>query len=120
MSKKSYFYLGIILLFFNSIHIHAQETNTALPLDSILSTIESHYDVQFNYASSLIENVAVSAIDTSLSLKETIADLRQSSNLNFVFVSKKIISIRKKKRKLCGYITDKDSGELLPYVTIQN
>ncbi|WP_029447632.1 TonB-dependent receptor [Cellulophaga baltica] len=120
MSKKSYFYLGIILLFFNSIHIHAQETNTALPLDSILSTIESHYDVQFNYASSLIENVAVNAIDTSLSLKETIADLRQSSNLNFVFVSKKIISIRKKKRKLCGYITDKDSGELLPYVTIQN
>jgi hypothetical protein len=120
VSKKSYFFLGIILLFFNSTITIAQEINKSEPLDRILSALETRFDVQFNYASALVENVSIPAIDTSLSLKETIANLGEQSNLDFVFVSKNIISIKKKKRTLCGYITDKDTGELLPYVTIQN
>ncbi len=66
-----------------------------------------------------MEGVTVLTPDTSWNLQESLKYISGQSNLSFVFVSDKIISIKQKKLRLCGYLTDKDTGEPLPYVSVQ-
>ncbi len=87
----------------------------------MLSDLQDRFDVQFNYVSKLVDNVTISSPpDNALSLKESLQRLSEQTALDFVVVSKKIISIKRKKKLLCGYLKDKDTGEVLPFVTVQN
>ncbi|WP_281540726.1 TonB-dependent receptor [Maribacter aestuarii] len=76
--------------------------------------------MQFNYASSLVEGITLSALDTSLSLDASLDTLSEKTDLNFVIISDKTISVKLKSIMFCGYLKDKDTGEALPYVTVEN
>ncbi len=113
------FVLICLLFVFNS-STNAQETKAPSPLAHILVVLQERFDIQFNYASVLVDGILITAPDNSLTLDETIDYLKAQSDLNFVFISDSIISIKKKRTLLCGYLKDIDSGKALPYVTVQN
>ncbi|MBU2995777.1 TonB-dependent receptor [Cellulophaga baltica] len=120
MSKNIKKIIWFILFFGIVLKCIAQENNAQKSLNSVLEILQEKYDVQFNYASTLIDNINVQSIDSTKPLDEIIFDISEQTNLNFVYISKKIITIKKIKKNLCGFIIDKDTGEALPYVTIQN
>lgn len=120
MNRKLYLLLCFITLCLSSIETFAQEKETKKSLTRILTEIQERFDVQFNYASTLVDGISVTPFDPSSSLKEAISNLKEQSKLNFVFVSESIISIRKYKNIVCGYLKDQDTEESLPYVTVQN
>lgn len=118
MSKNLLLLLYIALVFHipNSL---AQGAGTTEPLGEVLSVLQGRFNVQFNYASALIDPITVVPPKDSLNLEEWVAYLSEESDLKFVFVSKGIIAISKGKIHICGYIKDKDSGETLPYVSVR-
>ena len=87
---------------------------------TLLSELQQKHGVQFNYASALVDSVQVTPPNVELNLEDYLSYLGQHSDLEYVRVSDKIISIKEKQWTLCGYVKDKDTGESLPFVTIQN
>ncbi|MGW9687029.1 TonB-dependent receptor [Flagellimonas sp. 2504JD1-5] len=111
--------LVLLLLSFYSINTNAQ-TGQNQPLTIVLEKLQERFGVQFNYVSKLVENVIVAVPETSLELQETLDYLKNQTHLSFVFVSENIISIKQERILLCGKLVDRDSGEVLPYVAVQN
>jgi hypothetical protein len=97
----------------------AQETPETKPLTTILKELQDRYKVRFNYASDLIEDIAIKNIDDFTNLGDAINFLRESTGLDFVFLSDNVVSIKAKSTVLCGYIRDKDTNEPLSYTTVQ-
>ncbi len=118
MSKQLNVPFYFLLIFF-SLATTAQ-TSDPQQLTTVLEGLQERYGVQFNYASVLVEDVEVSPPNAALSLQESLDLLSQQTQLSFVFVSDTIISIKQSSIHLCGYLKDKDTGEALPYVVIQN
>ncbi len=118
MSKR------LLLLVFTVVSLHSinstAQTEKDQPLTSILETLQQRFGVQFNYASKLVEDVTIETPAASFTLQESIEYLGEQTRLRFVFVADTIISIKEKSLRLCGYLKDKDTGEPLPYVAIQN
>ena len=98
----------------------AQQNKATDPLEVVLEALEERFEVQFNYASALVEGILIEAPEVSLDLKTSIDQLSEQSGLKFVFISDNLVSIHKKDLVLCGYVKDKDTQEPLPYVTIQH
>ena len=119
MNKRLLILLYLVLAF-NNYTIIAQEEEGTTSLPRILVELQERFGVQFNYASALVDELQVPPPDTTLSLEQTIDHLKTQSNLDFVFVSDSIISIKKKRLMLCGYLLDVQSNEALPYVTVKN
>ncbi|MGX1929047.1 TonB-dependent receptor [Flagellimonas sp. 2504JD4-2] len=116
--NKRLLVLVYLVLSLHSINSIAQgQTNQ--PLTTILETLQQRFEVQFNYASKLVDGIYIAPPDASLNLKEAVENISRQSNLSFVFVSDGIISIKEKKLRLCAYLKDKDTGEALPYVSVQ-
>lgn len=111
-----FFYLLAIL---NCVPSTAQKTNANKPLSEILNQIQKRFEVQFNYASSLIEDVRVKTPDNVSKLVDIIDFLRESTGFDFIFLSDKVISIKAKSILLCGYVRDKETSEPLSYTTVQ-
>lgn len=115
-----------LILLFNIITLlscalsFGQQTEVNKPLVSILTELQERYQVQFNYASELIEDLQLLQPRENLELKEVIDYLKVQTGLDFVFVSESVISITSRPLKLCGYIRDKDTQEPLPYTTVQS
>lgn len=118
--SKNLLILLYFTLVFHSFNSTAQGNGKTEALSSVLLVLQKRFEVQFNYASALVEPIVITPPDDALSLKEWVVYLSQQSKLKFVFVSDSIIAIGKKKILLCGYLKDKDDGAALPYVTIQN
>ncbi len=55
-----------------------------------------------------------------MDLREALAYLSSKTNLDFVFLSDSIISVREKEIRFCGYLKDSDTKEPLAFVTVQN
>ncbi len=118
MSKRL---LVLVCLFLSLYSIHSTaQTEKGQPLNTILETLQKRFGVQFNYASKLVDGVVVSAPADALNLKRSLKYLGEQTNLSFVLVSESIVSIKAKNILLCGYLKDKDTGEALPYVVVQN
>lgn len=115
MNSKSTLYF--CLLFIWSVLAQSQSTE---PLTAVIKKLQERYDVQFNYASTVVENIVVDLPNDFLTLEECLKFLNNRSDLEFIRVSNKIVTIRGKPKRLCGYLKDKDTGEPLPYVTIQS
>ncbi|WP_297795558.1 TonB-dependent receptor [uncultured Eudoraea sp.] len=115
-----------LILLFNIITLlscalsFGQQTEVNKPLVSILTELQERYQVQFNYASELIEDLQLLQPRENLELKEVIDYLKVQTGLDFVFVSESVISITSRPLKLCGYIRDKDTQEPLSYTTVQS
>ena len=100
--------------------VHSQTADEPRPLAILLTELQQKHGVQFNYASTLVDNVVITPPNVALDLADYLSYLEQHSELQFVRVSDKIISIKEKQWTLCGHIKDKDTGESLPFVTIQD
>lgn len=109
-----------ILLFYSSVQVFAQEPEAEKPLISILNKLQEQHSVQFNYASSLVDGVAIIVPSDPLPLKEYLSYISVHTTLAFEFIADNLISIKKKKPIVCGYLKDKDTGEPLVFVTVQS
>ncbi|WP_222983405.1 TonB-dependent receptor plug domain-containing protein [Flagellimonas meishanensis] len=115
----------LILLFHTltilfSISSFGQRTQADEPLVSVLTQLQERFQVQFNYASQLVENIHIKRPGDNLDLDEVLTYLKESTGLDFGFVSDTVISITAEPLKLCGFLFDKDTGEPLPYTTVQS
>ncbi|MDH3698466.1 MAG: TonB-dependent receptor [Flavobacteriaceae bacterium] len=108
------------LTLFQGISIFGQKVDADRSLLPILIELQEKYQVQFNYASELIENIRIPSPDTSLSLQEVLTFLGKQTGLDFLLVNNTIISIKARQFVLCGNIRDKESDEPLPYTTVQS
>ncbi|WP_420319780.1 TonB-dependent receptor [Flagellimonas sp.] len=109
-----------ILTILYSIPFFGQQTETEETLLTILVALQERFQVRFNYASELIENIKIAKPDADLDLQSAVEFLKNQTGLDFDFISEEVITIKAKPLRLCGYIRDKDTGELLPYTTIQS
>lgn len=96
------------------------QSESSQPLPLILEDLQNRYGVQFNYASSLVENIVLEAPESALSLEDALQNISQQTKLAFIPLSEHIISIRKAELFICGILKDVLSGEPLPYVTVQS
>ncbi len=85
---------------------------------AIIQDLQNRFEVQFNYASELAENTILAAPDSDLKLRPSLEYLEKKLNLRFEFLSPSVISIFRK-TTICGRILDKNTGEPLPYATVQ-
>lgn len=97
----------------------AQETGENKSLTVILNQLQDQFEVRFNYASNLIEGIAIKSPDNNSNLTDAIEYLKANTGLDFIFLSNNVISIKSKSTLLCGYILDKDTNEPLSYTTVQ-
>ena len=97
----------------------AQETDENRPLYVVLNELQSRFQIRFNYASDLVENISIKSPTNISDLEGVIDYLKEITELDFVFLSDKEISIKAKSTVLCGYIRDKDTNEPLSYTTVQ-
>ncbi len=107
--------LFIMLIWGSSI---AQENLRTVPLISILAELEQKYNVQFNYAAQLIENIKTARPGDELSLQKSIEFLSQSTGFRFNEVGSGIITIMRPNNVLCAFVRDKDSGEAVVFASV--
>ncbi|MDM9632690.1 TonB-dependent receptor [Robiginitalea aurantiaca] len=119
MSTNRLFVLSLLLCLFSA-PLRGQQPEADKSLLILLKDIQDRNNVQFNYASDLIEGIEVPAPDQDLSLTRQIEFLQEQTGLEFKFLSESVIAITAKLLRLCGYVRDKDSFEPLPYTTIQS
>lgn len=111
--------VGLLLLFSNPSNLLAQDTE--VPLQEVLQVLEQRYQVVFNYDPALVRGKRAAALPEDISLEAAINTLRTSTDLNFAVLDSTTISITPKQLsyKLCGYLKDKDSQEVLAFASIQ-
>ncbi|MFD2588868.1 carboxypeptidase-like regulatory domain-containing protein [Croceitalea marina] len=118
MSKKLLFSGLLLLSFFYHSRCISQSNEKTLVLSEILNELQERYGVQFNYASDLVENIILEAPKNNLSLEKALEKISSETYLDFIFISKTIITLKEKTIRFCGYSKDKDSNEILPFVTL--
>ncbi|MDH7913447.1 TonB-dependent receptor [Winogradskyella sp. SYSU M77433] len=113
-------YLLLLLLFFFSIAFLQGQDNdqeNKLPIENILTKIETAHNVIFNYKSGLLDDIVVFEPRKDLDLSAKIESLHNQTNLVFTIVSKAIITISKP-IKICAYLKDEYLQEPLEGATI--
>ncbi|MFS4468771.1 carboxypeptidase-like regulatory domain-containing protein [Maribacter sp. 2210JD10-5] len=118
--NKKYFVLTYLFFLCSCFNLSSQEAIKTKPLSTILADLQQRFKVQFNYVSTLVDGISATPPKNTFNLKEAVSYLSSVSQLEFVFVSESIITLKKKQRILCGHIRDRDTNEILPFVTIQN
>ena len=86
----------------------------------VLAELKTRFDIDFNYASATLETAVVKVPKADLNLGQWLTYLNANSDYEFIEVSEKFISVRKRVRTVCGFVKDKDTGEPIPYVSINN
>ena len=117
--KNKLFLLFYVFIILHGVSLRSQQTEVDEPLVTVLTKLQERFQIQFNYASELIDEIRIIKPKGNLLLKDAIAYLKEQTGLDFVFISDAVISIKAKSLKLCGYVRDKDTGEPLPYTTVQ-
>lgn len=88
MTKKTKRYLIILLL--NLIFFQlsfGQEASTKRPLSEVLNTIETRFNIQFNYAEDVIQNRTIETPSEALSLDAILSYLESETNLSFKHIN---------------------------------
>jgi TonB-dependent Receptor Plug Domain len=114
----------LIVLFFVlllvSFDLNAQETKKEQSLLKIITTLQTQYNVQFNYAEDIIESIALVPPIKTLTLAEAVEYLNKKTNLVFIITNNNFVLVKPKKTLvLCGFIKDKNNLNPLSNVTIQ-
>ncbi|MBT8179930.1 MAG: TonB-dependent receptor plug domain-containing protein [Eudoraea sp.] len=118
MRNKLYLLFSLLTIL-QSASLTGQQTEADMPLVLVLNQLQERFQVQFNYASELVEEIKVPTPKDSLDLPGVISFLKEKTGLNFEFLTDTIIAITPNRPILCGYIRDKDTEEPLPYTTVQ-
>lgn len=112
MSRKLFTFLLLNILL-RALTI-AQET---IPVVQILENLQKQHQVQFNYASSILEDIEIRPLSRKQTLQQSLSQIEKQSLLRFSKVNESIISITKL-IKICGVIKDGLTGEILNNASI--
>jgi hypothetical protein len=118
MGKRLLFLIVCLTALYTNFTVAQTKENQ--PLTTILARVQERFGVQFNYVSTLVEDIAINAPDDSMDLEQTLSYLNQKTKLGFVIISSNTISIREESFRVCGFLKDRDTGESLPFVAIQS
>ncbi|MEM9077090.1 MAG: TonB-dependent receptor [Bacteroidota bacterium] len=119
--KKTWF---LLLLFFSLSIGYGQETfevnyvNT--PLKSVISDIEKKTSSLFSFSDEIIAGKTITLTTESITLKELLIFMSQSTDLTFerIGTNQIIISAPDRSLSVCGYLFDVISKQPLPFATI--
>ena len=82
-----------LLSFIFSPEITAQETTKKLPLSEVLKTLESQFNIQFNYAEDAIFETEVLAPPKRLSLTDTLIYLENQTGFSFTLTNANMVLV---------------------------
>ena len=121
MGKTNKYYtifLGIFLLITFSGYSQ-QSQNPSLV--EVLKQVESRYNIQFNYAEDVVENIFLEFPKEELGLEDVLNYLRQQTKLNFNLLDNAFVIIsRPDDLLLCGFLKDEETQAPITYATIQS
>ncbi len=87
------------LVLFTTIALKAQNVNNKLPLSQVIDSLEIRYNIVFSYADATIKNLKIRLPKADLSINEALEYLNQNTKLNFKFLGKDQVVIRKGKSR---------------------
>ncbi len=82
-----------LLSFIFSPEITAQETTKKLPLSEVLKTLESQFNIQFNYAEDAISKIEIVAPSRDLSLEDTLKYLGVETGFSFTLTNANMVLV---------------------------
>ncbi|OUS01905.1 TonB-dependent receptor [Flavobacteriales bacterium 33_180_T64] len=94
IKNKLYFLCFLFLMF--SFEINAQETKNKLPLITLFKTLQTQYNIQFNYAEDSVEGITINPPSKSLSLIEVLSYLEINTIFSFNTIDNYIILVHLK------------------------
>ncbi|TXE20000.1 TonB-dependent receptor [Psychroserpens burtonensis] len=80
--KNKLYFLSFFFLIF-SFEIYAQKTQSELPLTQLLTTLQSQYRIQFNYAQETLEGIKIIPPSKNLTLNEVLSYLEMNTTFSF-------------------------------------
>ncbi len=119
MSIRRTFFLCFSLLLLG-LPLHAQETQSRVPLEKVLAEITRTLGYRFNYASATVEGIELVPPDGDWSISEVLSYLTDNTGLQFSELPNKFISIQPYLRILCGTVRDGTTRDPLPFATVQS
>lgn len=99
MSKHLFKILITSLILFTSHALKAQNVNNKLPLETVIDSLESRFNIVFSYADAAIKKHELKLPDSSLSLNEVIDYLNLNTDLKFSFLGKDQVIVQKGKSR---------------------
>lgn len=99
MTKHLFKILISSFILFTSSALKAQNVNNKLPLEIVIDSLESRFNIVFSYADASIKNKKIGLPDAGLSLNEVLDYLNENTNLKFSFLGKDQIIIQKFKSR---------------------
>ena len=101
MDKQIKQYIIILLLsFVFSLDSNAQETTKKLPLSEILKTLETRYDIRFNYAEDAIFNIEIYPPSNNYLINEALKYLENETGFEFILANDRVVLIITKDNRL--------------------
>ena len=83
MGKKSKLYFLTFFFFIFSFEAYAQKAQQELPLTKVFTTLQSQYNIQFNYAEASLKGVMIIPPSESLTLNEALSYLEINTKFSF-------------------------------------
>ena len=119
--KRIYIFLLVCFVFISN--AFAQDGDKAIPLKSILLSIEKQHHVVFNYIDNEIGSFKIISPKESLTLDEKLNYLKKKTNLFFENINNQYINIFNKTESsqaiVCGYVLSKEDNLPLENVNVQ-
>jgi hypothetical protein len=107
-------------LFFTVLTINAQDSKEQQSLAQIIQNLQQSYNVQFNYAQDLVDNIFIAPPPQNISLQEALQYLENNTQLVFSITNNQFVLVTAKQSIIiCGYLKNKE-GQPLGNATIQS
>ncbi|NER10615.1 TonB-dependent receptor [Muriicola jejuensis] len=118
MKSKHYLLLVSFLCF--GIYSFSQPTQDRAPLKEVLEEVTRAKGYRFNYASDTVEGIEVTPPDLEWGIEEILAYLSEKSGLVFSELPNNFFSVKRSISPFCGFLKDRNTGDPLPFATIQS
>jgi hypothetical protein len=89
---KRWILIGLLSVIFSP-EITAQETNKKFTLSELLRTLESQFNIQFNYAEDAISKIEIEAPSRNLSLDDTLKYLEVETGFSFTITNDNMVLV---------------------------
>ncbi|NNC62253.1 MAG: hypothetical protein HKO11_07935, partial [Eudoraea sp.] len=109
----------VVLLLWIGTTGYSQEPDNTLPLQQVLEDITRSHGYRFNYPTEIIREIQVIPPDIQWPIDKILAYLSDQTGLLYSELPNKFISIQKPVKAICGYIKDRNTGNILASATVQ-
>lgn len=108
-------WFSIIIVFIIS-SSYSQQSPAALPLTTVIKTIEQQFNVKFSYAVEDVKSITIAAPPSTLNFNETIKYLNNKVLLNFKVIDHRYVtvSLLNKIVTICGTVFSENPTSALP------